>query len=129
MDTWKDSCQEALGKRANTFKELLSGNTWNLIQNRRDIKQKINNTKNEDEKKVLQEEYTSMNKEIKKSARTDKRVFYDTLATEAEQAAGKRALCTRSPELSLPRSPTKTYQSKKIGHKVESQQIGNKDTW
>jgi hypothetical protein len=35
-----------------------------------------------------------MNKEVKKSARTDKRVFYDTLATEAEQAAEKRDLTT-----------------------------------
>ena len=78
----------------NTCKEWPSGNTWNLIKNRRDTKQKINNTNNKDEKKVLQEEYTSMNKEMKKSARTDKRVFYDTLATEAEQAAGKRDLST-----------------------------------
>ncbi|KAH3773150.1 hypothetical protein DPMN_174505 [Dreissena polymorpha] len=35
-----------------------------------------------------------MNKEIKKSTSTDKRVFYDALATEAEQAAGKRDLST-----------------------------------
>ncbi|KAH3700954.1 hypothetical protein DPMN_075936 [Dreissena polymorpha] len=54
-----------------------------------------------------------MNKEIKKSARTGKRVFYDILATEAGRHLKREtsALCTRSPELSLPRSPTKTYQS------------------
>ncbi|KAH3831705.1 hypothetical protein DPMN_104975 [Dreissena polymorpha] len=36
-DIWKDSCQEVLGRRASTFKEWLSGNARNLIQNRRDI--------------------------------------------------------------------------------------------
>ena len=35
-----------------------------------------------------------MNKKVKNSARKDKRLFYDALATEAEQAAGKRDLST-----------------------------------
>ncbi|KAH3832241.1 hypothetical protein DPMN_105522 [Dreissena polymorpha] len=43
---------------------------------------------------MLQEEFTSMNKEVQKSARTDKRVFYDTLATEAEQTDEKRDIST-----------------------------------
>ena len=52
-DTLTDTCQEVLGKREWTTKEWLSSDTWQLIKNRKDIKQQINSNKNEEEKKIL----------------------------------------------------------------------------
>ncbi|XP_073668649.1 uncharacterized protein [Paramisgurnus dabryanus] len=118
-DTLTDTCQEVLGKREWTTKEWLSSDTWQLIKSRKDIKQQINSNKNEEEKKVLRDKYTQINKKVKKSARKDKRLFYDALATEAEQAAGKRDLSTLY-------KVTKTLSTKKTNvDKPVKDRVGN----
>ena len=53
------------------------------------VKQKMNRCKDEPQKEELSSKYASLNKEVKKSARKDKRQFHDILATEAEQADGR----------------------------------------
>ena len=93
-DTLTNTCQEVLDKREWKSKEWLSGETWQMIRSRREIKQKINCSQNESVKKALCDQFAQTNKEIKKSARKDKRLFYEELATEAEQAAERRDLST-----------------------------------
>ena len=93
-DTWEKTCTEVLGKRTRHDKEWLSGDTWTLIEDRRNIKHQINHCHGAQEKKELKEKYATLNKEVKKSARKDKRVFYDALATEAQEAAEKKDLST-----------------------------------
>ncbi|CAH8535286.1 unnamed protein product [Heterobilharzia americana] len=58
------------------------------------VKQKINQCKDAQRQEELSTMYKTLDKEVKKSARKDKRHFYETLASEAEQAAGKRDLTT-----------------------------------
>ena len=53
------------------------------------MKQKMNQCKDKPQKEELSSKYASLNKEVKKSARKDKRQFYDMLATEAKQATSR----------------------------------------
>ena len=93
-EVFRNTCQEVLGKRKRVNKEWLSEDTWKLIQSRRDTKQKLNNCKVLQEECKLREQYSSLNKLVKRNARKDKRCFYETLASEAEVAAEKRDLST-----------------------------------
>ena len=61
-----------------------------MIEKRRDIKQKLNQAKTRAQKQNLNEQYKTKNKEVKKSARRDKRDFIDKLATDAQKAADTR---------------------------------------
>lgn len=128
-DALTETCQEVLGKRERIIKEWLSSETWQKINNRREIKQKINSCENEDVKKVLREEFTQMNKEVKKSARKDKRHFYDALATEAEEAAEKRDLSTLykitrtlSTKKTSPDKPVKDKEGNPINREPDQRQ-------
>ncbi|CAH8619556.1 unnamed protein product, partial [Heterobilharzia americana] len=58
------------------------------------VKQKINQCKDERRKEELSTMYKTLDKEVKKGARKDKRHFHETLASEAEQVAGKRDVTT-----------------------------------
>ncbi|CAH8605118.1 unnamed protein product [Heterobilharzia americana] len=58
------------------------------------VRQKMNQCNDEQREEELSTMYKTLDKEVKKSARKDKRHFYETLAGEAEQAAGKRDLTT-----------------------------------
>ena len=58
------------------------------------IKSKIINTKSKRIQERLQKEYSSKDKEIKRSARQDKRAYVDKLAEKAETAAQKSELST-----------------------------------
>ncbi|VDQ12742.1 unnamed protein product [Trichobilharzia regenti] len=58
------------------------------------VKEKMIQCKDGQEKETLSLTYTALNKEVNKSARKDKRQFYDNLATESGMAPGKRDLRT-----------------------------------
>ncbi|KAK9711547.1 hypothetical protein QE152_g25378 [Popillia japonica] len=64
----------------------------NLISLRKTLKQKINQTLSIDEKTRITKEYSKIHKNIKKSARTDKRKWIDGIATAAEEAAATQNL-------------------------------------
>ncbi|CAH8546378.1 unnamed protein product [Heterobilharzia americana] len=91
---WKETCTTVLGRKKKEDKEWISTDTWKLIEERRMVKQKINQCKDAQRQEELSTMYKTLDKEVKKSARKDKRHFYETLASEAEQAAGKRDLTT-----------------------------------
>nr|CAH8843517.1 unnamed protein product [Trichobilharzia regenti] len=89
-----ETCSTVLGRKKRQDKEWLSTDTWKLIEERRMVKEKMIQCKDGQEKETLSSTYKALDKEVKKSARKDKRRFYDNLATEAEKAAGKRDLRT-----------------------------------
>ena len=91
---FNETCSTVLGRKKRQDKEWLSTDTWKLIEERRTVKEKMIQCKDGQEKETLSSIYTAMHKEVKKSARRDKRQFYDNLATEGEKAAGKRDLRT-----------------------------------
>nr|CAH8838906.1 unnamed protein product [Trichobilharzia regenti] len=58
------------------------------------VREKMIQCKDGQEKETLSSTYKALDKEVKNSARKDKRRFYDNLATEAEKASDKRDLRT-----------------------------------
>ncbi|KAK4471060.1 hypothetical protein MN116_000571 [Schistosoma mekongi] len=81
------TCQEVLGRKKHHFKEWISTETLSKIQQRRNKKIEINNSRTRAEKIKAQAEYTEANKQVKKSIRADKRKYIEGLATTAEKAA------------------------------------------
>nr|CAH8838004.1 unnamed protein product [Trichobilharzia regenti] len=91
---WSQTCIEILGRKKRQDKQWLTTDTWKLIEERRTVKQKIIQCTDEQQKQELNASYNTLNKRVKKSAREDKRKYYETMANEAEQAAGKGDLAT-----------------------------------
>nr|KAG5699547.1 hypothetical protein BaRGS_033743 [Batillaria attramentaria] len=89
-ETWTATCREVLGKKTRQHKEWLTSDTWDLITERKRLKDLINHTDDQDHKRDLQAQYWDVNRQVKRSARNDKRNFINGLAEEAETAAGQR---------------------------------------
>jgi len=89
-ETWKTTCQTVLGKRTRKYKEWLTTETWALITERKQLKDQINQTQNQEKKQELQACYWDKNRAVKRNARRDKRKFIEELTQEAETAAGQR---------------------------------------
>ena len=84
------TCREVIGKKKPYVqKEWISNTTRQLIEERRELKAKLNNCRTRAEKIKAQEEYSNKNTIVKRNVKNDKRSYYDSLATEAEQAASK----------------------------------------
>ena len=68
--------------------------TWEKIEECRLMKQKMNSTKSERIKNQLRTQYSTLNKDVKKMTRADKKAYVENLAEEVEQAAGRQDLKT-----------------------------------
>ena len=88
------TAENIIGFRQKKDKKWLSETTWKRIDERRKIKENILEAKSERIKTRYEEEYTAKDREVKTSARNDKRKFVDELADEAEQAAARGELST-----------------------------------
>ncbi|WP_353806133.1 hypothetical protein, partial [Acinetobacter baumannii] len=106
------SCHAVLGKKTRTSKEWISSNTWDLIQERKNMRQKLLSCV-EHEADSLKREYQSLNAQVKKGARRDKRLLFNALATEAEQAAARRDLSTLY-KVTRTLSARKAYEDKPV---------------
>jgi len=87
QQTWKTTCTEVLGKKEREHKEWLTPETWAKIEGRRELKQKINQCQDQQEKEELRAQYWEANRQVKKGAREDKRRFIHDMTEEAETAA------------------------------------------
>ena len=88
-ETWTSTCQEVVGPRTPQQKEWISVETLRKVQMRKEKKTAVNNSCTRTAKAKVQEEYAEVNREVKKSIKVDKRNYIDSLAEEAEQAAGR----------------------------------------
>lgn len=77
---------EVLGYKEWERKEWISDVTWDLILQRKSLKQDLNMACGRD-KQVLTQSYHQMDKKVSRSARTDKRKWLDSIADRAQQAA------------------------------------------
>lgn len=93
QEAFNTTSEEVLGGRNPQKKEWISNNSWNQVLERRALKAKINECKEEDQKQRLVQAYNTANREVKRSLRKDKRRWTEDLANQAEQAAamGKSA--------------------------------------
>ena len=85
---WQDTCEEVLGKKKTQHKEWISADTIHKLETRRERKTVLNNSRTRAAMARVQEEYTAVERSIKK----DKRDYIDDLARQAETAARQGTL-------------------------------------
>ena len=86
-NSWETTCAEVLGKKGRELKVWLTPETWDKIEQRKELKQKINQCQDPQEKEDLRAKYVEANRQVKRSARGDKRRFIHDMTEEAEMAA------------------------------------------
>ena len=87
---YSSTCEEVLGKVTRERKEWMSEDTWKIVEERRDLKAKMEAAKTRNQKLATTHAYNMKNTEVKRSCRRDKRKRIDGIAREAEEAAEKR---------------------------------------
>ena len=85
---WHDTCEEVLGNKKTQHKEWISADTIHKLETRRERKTVLNNSQTRAAKAKAQEEYTAVDREVKRSIKKDKKDYIDDLARQAETAAG-----------------------------------------
>ncbi|CAH8626502.1 unnamed protein product [Schistosoma haematobium] len=122
------TCHEVLGHKKHHHKEWITVDTLDKILERRNKKAAINTSRTRAEKAKAQAEYTEINKQVKRSIRTDKRKYVEDLATTAEKAAREgnmRKLYDTTKKLSgnrrKPERPVKSKEGEVITN-IEEQQ-------
>lgn len=65
----------------------ITAETWEIVKIRKELKQKINQCKDAQQKEELNKEYKEANKQVKKRARKDRRQFVHDVNEEVEAAA------------------------------------------
>ena len=83
-----------LGPRRRRKEVWISDETWRKIDERKEKKKKILTTKSHRQKAQLQTLYSALDKEVKKSARADRKAYIEKIAEEAEAAASKQDMGT-----------------------------------
>ena len=86
---WHYTCEKVLGKEKTQHKEWISADTIHKLETRRERKTVLNNSRARAAKAKAQEEYTAVDREIKRNIKKDKRDYIDDLARQAETAAGQ----------------------------------------
>ncbi|VDO80997.1 unnamed protein product [Schistosoma margrebowiei] len=79
------TCHEVLDHKKHHHKEWITVDTLDKIQQRRHKKAAINASRTRAEKVKAQAEYTEVNKQVKRSIRTDKRKYVEDLAMTVSQ--------------------------------------------
>ncbi|KAI8514548.1 hypothetical protein Bbelb_071390 [Branchiostoma belcheri] len=87
---YRETAEKVLGYRKRNNKEWITQETWNKIEERKIAKGKMLNTKSQRAKDT----YRTKDKQVKRSARRDKRAYIEELASEAERAATRGELST-----------------------------------
>jgi len=88
QDSIKDSATHTIGLRwGSQRKRWITDNSWQLIDKRKSVKIIRDQVIGEDTWQVKDEEYRTLDKEVKKSCRKDKRKWLDEKGAEAEEAA------------------------------------------
>ena len=90
----REAGEKVLGFRRKKKEEWIKEETWKKIDERRQTKEKINNTRSERLKEKHRSFYSELNKQVKRMTRADKKDYIEKLADEAEEAAGRNDLKT-----------------------------------
>ena len=81
------AAKDVLGIAKKTSKPWLRNGTWKKVEERRQLKLKLESTRSERVKKRIKEQYKGKDQEVKWSAREDKRYWMNEMADIAERAA------------------------------------------
>ena len=86
-NAYVEAAEKTFGYTKRSCKPWISADTWSKAQERREIKGKVNSTHSVRIKERWKAQYRSKDREVKKSARNDKRKWYDKIAQDAQRAA------------------------------------------
>ncbi|VDP49681.1 unnamed protein product [Schistosoma curassoni] len=86
-ETITSTCHKVLGHKKHHHIEWITVDTLDMIQERRNKEAAINTSRTRAENAKAQAEYIEVNKQVKRSIRTEKRKYVEDLATMAEKAA------------------------------------------
>ena len=89
-----ETSKSLLGYRKKRKEEWIKTDTWKTIDERKETKKKINDPKSQRIKNQLQTRYSTLDKEVKRKMKADKRAFIENLADEAETAAQMQNMAT-----------------------------------
>ena len=81
-----------MGYKKKGQKPWISKESWELVEERKQLKNNIEQTNSDRIKQNYMDKYRCKHKEVKKSMRQDKRKWADHLALEAEEAARNRRM-------------------------------------
>lgn len=82
-----EAAQQSVGNPQRQNDPWITERTWNLINARKEEKEKVNRARTRQTKQQAQANYSIANRRVKRSARADKRRWLDNLATEAQKAS------------------------------------------
>lgn len=83
-----ETCEHVLRYRKRERKDWIGDDTWQAIEERRDLKNECH--REPEKKEQWRQEYQQKSRTAKKKTRRDKRQYVDDLACEARLAAGQR---------------------------------------
>ncbi len=112
-ETLRTVCQEVVGTKKHHHKEWITADTLGKIEERKQKKRAINNSRTRAAKAKAQVEYTEAHRAVKKSIRKDKKDCINGLAAEAEQAAHNGNM-KQLYDYSKPERPVKDKEGKTI---------------
>lgn len=92
---YSETAQNVLGFKQNVAEEWISATTWQRIEESRQLKAKVLNTKSQRLHEKAEAFYTNKDREVKRCARREKRAFIENLPSEAEKAAAYGNLANR----------------------------------
>lgn len=125
-DTYVSASNKILGVMQTDRKEWMSNETWEKVESRRQAKGKLNNARTRNEKKTASDNWSRIDKEVKKLCKRDQTKWADDLASEAEVAArtgNLRALYESTRRLSGTKNknevPVKNKQGKLLSNERE----------
>ncbi|KAK7010213.1 craniofacial development protein 2 [Biomphalaria glabrata] len=131
QEIWKSTCTDVLGRKTKQHKQWLSAETWDKIQERKELKEKINQCQNEEQKANLRTQYGAVNKSLRKNARDDKKRFLREMTVDAEKAAEQRDM-KRLYDITRTLAGRNTNTSKPVKDKqgkIITSDVGQKDRW
>ena len=82
-----ETVKEKLGLKKRKTKPWISQTAWDLIDQRKNIKQKMDSARSERLKQQQRDDYREKDKEVKKQIKKDKKEWMENMAKEAEDAA------------------------------------------
>ena len=86
---WLDTCEQILGPKKMQHKDWISESTILEIETRKAKKMVLNQSRTRTAKVKAQAEYNTANKRVKEIIKKDKNDYVDSLASQAEEAAGQ----------------------------------------
>ena len=87
---WIETCEETVGTKKGAQHAWITPGTMDKVKTRKELKNVLNNSKTKASKQQATKRYSEADKDVKTSARRDKRAYIETLAKEAEEAAAQR---------------------------------------